>query len=127
MNDNYYTKSCIEKIKNLLKGRKKGKEEERIMNYVTKLSSIVEIYLEGLHSQAFTDMFSLCFKNGDCLLRTEYLGKEKENEKKGVRIISKDEHGNIIPSYPESLFYRIRTSHDNCIRIFRGRDVSHTF
>lgn len=58
MNDNYYTKSCIEKIKNLLKGRKKEKEEERIMNYVTKLNSIVEIYLEGLHSQAFTDMFS---------------------------------------------------------------------
>lgn len=32
MNDNYYTKSCIEKIKNLLKGRKKEKEKERIMN-----------------------------------------------------------------------------------------------
>lgn len=124
MNDNYYTKSCIEKIKNLLKGGKKEKEEERIMNYVTKLNSIVEIYLEGLHSQAFTDMFSLCFKNGDCLLRTEYLGKEKENEKKGVRIISKDEHGNIIPSYPESLFYRIRTSHDNCIE-YSGEEMYH--
>lgn len=122
MNDNYYTKSCIEKIKNLLKGRKEGKEVERIMNYVTNLNSIVETYLEGLHSQAFTDMFSLCFKNGECLLKTRYLGKENEN--RGVKIISKDEYGNIIPSYPESLFYRIRTSHDNCIE-YSGEEMYH--
>ena len=45
MNDNYYTKSCIEKIKNLLKGRKKEKEEERIMNYVTKFNGLLETFL----------------------------------------------------------------------------------
>lgn len=32
MNDNYYTKSCIEKIKNLLKGRKKEKGKRRREN-----------------------------------------------------------------------------------------------
>ena len=122
MNDNYYTKSCTEKIKKRLKSTTNQKKKEEIMAYVTELNSIVEKYLEGLHSEAFTKLFSLCFKDGICLLKTEYLGKEKVN--KGERIIYKDVDGKVIPSYPETLFYRIRTSHDNCIE-YSGEEMYH--